>query len=652
MGTTYDLKYLKLLGKQYRNIDAVSTEIINLSAILNLPKGTEHFLTDIHGEYEAFDHVLRNASGVVKRKINDTFGLTLSPSDKKSLASLVYYPKEKLECMKASKGFSDVWYKTAIHQLVLLCRAAAYKYTRSKVRKVLPKNFAYIIEELFHEKENSEMKQSYYQSIIDTIVETQRADEFIVTICELIRKLVIDRLHIIGDIYDRGPGAHRIMDLLMQHHSVDVQWGNHDIIWMGAVAGSDACIANVLRIATRYGNLETLEDGYGINLSPLSWFALETYGGDFAPTFKAKVKGADYTDKDIDLLSRMQKAIAIIQFKLEGQLIRRRPEFLMDDRQLLETVDLASGTVTVGGVSYPLNDTHFPTLDPNDPYALSPEEEDVMKRLRHSFMHSEKLQGHVDFLYNVGKMYLVHNNNLLYHGCVPLGQDGDLAAMDLGGKTLGGKALMEYFDTMARRAYFQAEGDRDLEALDTLWYIWCGPLSPLFGKTKMATFERYFIDDKTPHKEEKNPYYTLRNEEEVCVRILKEFGLESRHSHIISGHVPVKASKGEIPIKAGGRLIAIDGGFSKAYQNETGIAGYTLIFNSQGMVLVAHDTFESKDLSIAKDIDVLPTTVFIEKDQPRMYVGDTDVGKEMKESIHALKALLKAYRSGEIAQQA
>jgi fructose-1,6-bisphosphatase-3 len=644
-----NLKYLKLLAKQYPTVEAVSTEIINLSAIINLPKGTEHFLTDIHGEHEAFDHAMRNASGVVKRKIQDTFGEDLSESDKNTLATLVYYPKEKLQLIKGQLHHVDNWYKDTIYRLVLLCRAAGYKYTRSKVRKALPENFSYIIEELFHEKEDNEMKTTYYQSIIDSIVETGCADEFIISICEVIRRLIVDRLHIIGDIYDRGPGAHIVMDVLEKHHSVDIQWGNHDILWMGAAAGSEACIANALRIAIRYGNLETVEDGYGINLSPLIRFTYEKYEGPYADSFKTKVKGDEFKDSYIELLSRMQKALAIIQFKLEGQIIKRRPEFNMQNRLVLEGINVEAATVVIDGITYPLNDSFLPTIDPNDPYKMTEEETEVLEKLKHSFVQSEKLKKHVKFLYKKGNIHLVHNNNLLYHGCVPLTASGEFASYKVGDEHVSGKDLLDYFEAMARKAYFE-KGYAKAEALDVIWYIWCGELSPLFGKSKMATFERYFIDDKASHKEVKNPYYDYRNRQANCVKILKAFGLDSKYSHIINGHVPVKTVKGEVPIKAGGKLIAIDGGFAKAYQRETGIAGYTLIFNSRGMALVSHQPFTSKERAIVENHETLPTPVFIEKDHPRMYVGDTDEGMEMKESISALKELLKAYRSGLVAQ--
>lgn len=645
-----NLKYLKLLSRQYPTVESVSSEIINLSAIINLPKGTEHFLTDIHGEHEAFDHAMRNASGVVKRKIDDAFGDSLSKTDKNTLATLVYYPKEKLRLMKDERHYLDEWYKDIIYRLILLCRAAGYKYTRSKVRKSLPETFSYIIEELFHEKENSEMKITYYQSIINSIVETGCAEEFIISMAEVIRRLVVDRLHIIGDIYDRGPGAHIVMDVLDKHHSVDIQWGNHDILWMGAAAGSEACIVNALRIAIRYGNLETIEDGYGINLSPLIRFTYEFYDGPYADSFKTKVKNPTFKESYIDLLSKMQKALAIIQFKLEGQIIERRPEFNMQNRRVLEKVNLHDATVEIDGQTYQLNDTFLPTLDPGDPYKMTEDELEVLEKLKHSFIHSEKLRKHIKFLYKKGNMHLVHNNNLLYHGCVPLMDDGDLDGYLVGDHKIKGKALYDYFEAMSRKAYFEEDGPSKDEALDVVWYTWCGALSPLFGKEKMATFERYFINDKAAHKEQKNPYYRYRDQKEICDKILNEFGLDSSYAHIINGHVPVKAAKGEVPIKASGKLIAIDGGFAKAYQRETGIAGYTLIFNSRGMALVSHQPFKSKEKAIADDHEQLPTPVFIEKDCPRMYVGDTDEGKEMKESIEALKELLKAYRNGSIAQ--
>ncbi len=646
MSKKYDIDYLELLSQIYPDEASVSTELINLSAIINLPKGTEHFLTDVHGEHEAFSHVLRNASGVVKRKIDDTFLDTLTMDEKNSLATLIYYPHEKLQKFKDDGFLTDMYYTVLIHRLVLLCRAAGYKYTRSKVRKALPKNYAYIIEELLYEDENNDMKKGYYDSVIDSIVETGLANSFIIAICKVIRRLVIDRLHIVGDIYDRGPGAHIIMDILMNHHAVDIQWGNHDIIWMAAAAGSQVCIANVLRICLRYGNLETIEEGYGISLTPLARFTMDYYPNDYPKAFKAKVKDDDFSMDDVDLISRMQKAMAIIQFKLEGQLIERRPEFNMESRNILHTIDINNKTVEIEGVKYEINDVDFPTLRLDDPYALTDEEYEVMQKLTRSFMHAQKLQEHTKFLYEKGGMYLVHNGNLLYHGCIPLNEDGSFEELQIGDKTYRGKNMMIFFDDMARRAYFSENIEEAKYAQDIMWYAWCGPVSPLFGKHKMATFERYFINDKSTHKEIKNPYYEFRSSREICENILKEFGLTSKHSCIISGHVPVKASSGELPIKGEGKLIVIDGGFSKAYQSETGIAGYTLIFNSQGMVLVSHEPFESVEKAVEEDYDIMPKTVFIQNDRPRMYVGDTNNGKKIKKNIECLKALLEAYRNG------
>lgn len=644
-------KYLKLLSKHYPTISDVSTEIINLTAILNLPKGTEHFLTDIHGESEAFEHVLRNASGAVKRKINKAFQEELSLEEKKKLATLVYYPKEKLEEIKKTQKDLTAWYRENIYRLIILCRKAAYKYTRSKVRKAIPKHFQYIIEELFHEKEENKMKTAYYYSIIEGIIEIKRADEFIITIAEVIKQLIVDHLHIIGDIYDRGQGAHKVMETLRQHHSVDVQWGNHDILWMGAASGALACIANALRIAFRYGTLETLETGYGINLSPLVRFTLKHYPEYVNSKFTSKVKKKNFKQRDIDLMSRMQKAIAMIQFKLEGQIIKRRPELQMEDRLLLHKIDLEKGTIAIDGRTYTLNDTDFPTLNLDEPYQLTVEEKEVMNRLKESFLHSDKLQSHVRFLYKKGSMYKVYNDNLLYHACIPMTKDGAFKSFEMDGKKLKGKALLDYFDTMVNRAFFLEPSEAKEKALDMVWYLWCGENSPLFGKEKMATFERYFIDDKAVHQEEKNPYYQLRNKKHVCNKILYEFGLTRDNCHIVNGHVPVKVTEGESPIKADGKLIAIDGGFSKAYQGVTGIAGYTLIYNSQGMVLVSHEPFQSKRDSVEKDLDMIPTTEFIEYDRPRIYVGDTDTGMRIKSEITVLKKLLEAYRSKKIKQQ-
>lgn len=649
-----NLNYLKLLAKQYRSIGEVSTEIINLSAIINLPKGTEHFLADIHGEHQAFEHVMRNASGVVKRKIDDVFGQTLNEPQKKALASLIYYPKDKLAHIKTQIPQKDLeaWYQTTLYQLVQVCRAAAYKYTRSKVRKAIPESFQYIIEELLHENETGEMKQDYYQSIIDSLIDIDRADAFIVTISQVIRRLVVDHLHIIGDVYDRGAGAHHVMETLIKHHSVDMQWGNHDVLWIGAACGSEVCMADALRISLRYGNLETLEEGYGINLSPLVRLAMDKYCGPVIPAFHVKGKDHQYSKRDLDLMARMQKAIAVIQFKLEGAVIKRHTEFKMDHRMLLNTLNLGEGTIEIEGQTFQLTDVDFPTIDPQNPYQLTPDEQEVIEKLKASFKHSTDMQEHLRFMIEKGSMYKVYNGNLLYHGGIPLDHEGQFATFMAPSEPEGlkGKALLDYFDSMVRRAYYEKDGLIKQEALDYVWYLWCGEFSPIFGKNKMATFERYFIEDKVSHKEIKNHYYNLREEEAVCHRILEAFDLDIATSHIINGHVPVKVTKGEMPIKANGRLITIDGGFSKAYQKETGIAGFTLIFNSKGMALVSHEPFESREKSVVEDLDMVPTTVYIESESPRFYVGHTDIGLQLKESIEALKDLLQAYRMGLIKQ--
>jgi len=653
----YNLNYLKLLSNQYPTVDAVSSEIVNFSAIINLPKGTEHFLADIHGEHEAFEHVMRNASGVVKRKIDDAFGDTLTDAQKKELATLVYYPQEKIALQKSAiaQNSNDTalleWYEIVMIRLIRLCRKSAYKYTHSKVRKAIPLHFQYIIEELLHENEHSVMKQGYYQGIVDSILAIDRTEDFIVVLAELIRKLVVDHLHIVGDIYDRGYGAYHVMDTLIRHHSVDIQWGNHDVLWIGAACGSEVCMADALRVSLRYANLETIEENYGLNLTPLVRLALDHYQGKYAPTFQVKVKQINLREKDLDLLSRMQKAIAVIQMKLEGQLIMRRPELQLADRQFLHLIDFQAGTVTLEGQVYQMMDADFPTVDPLHPYELTKDEQNVVNKLKTSFQHSTDLQKHARFLIDKGSMYKVYNGNLLYHACIPLTEEGDFQEFELCGRPLRGKALLDAFDEMVRKAYYAQDSQEKAQALDVVWYLWCGANSPLFGKSKMATFERYFIAEKETHKEVKNSYYRLRDDESVCVRILSEFGLNAATSHIINGHVPVKVTAGEEPIRANGKLITIDGGFAKAYQKETGIAGYTLIFNSQGMHLVSHKPFESKERAIRKDLDILPTSVFIEKNQARMLVGDTDIGVGLKADIVTLKSLLAAYRDGSVKEQ-
>ena len=648
-----DLRYLKLLASKYPTIPDACTEIINLQAILNLPKGTEHFLTDVHGEYESFTHVLRNASGVIKRKINDIFGNSLRESEKKELATIIYYPEQKLDIALREEDDIEDWYKITLHKLIKICRTISSKYTRSKVRKALPPDFSYIIEELLHEQQSTFNKQEYYNGIIQTIIKIGRAKEFIVAISNLIQRLTIDRLHILGDIYDRGPGAHIILDTLMQYHSIDIQWGNHDILWMGAAAGCESCIANVLRISTRYANLDTIEEGYGINLLPLATFALDFYKDDACKSFKPKVLPENnYREKDLNLMSQMHKAISIIQFKLEGEIIKRRPHYEMESRLLFDEIDYEKGTINIDGKEYTLNDTNFPTVDPTDPYRLTEEERELIDKLKSSFSNSEKLQKHIRFLYSKGSMYLKHNSNLLYHGCIALNADGSFKKIKIDNVTYSGKSYIDRTERIAREAYFgKANSESKLYALDSIWYLWCGSNSPLFGKDKMTTFERYFINDKSAHTEIKNPYYDYRDDETICNNILTEFELNPNDSHIINGHIPVKTKQGESPIKANGKLLVIDGGFSKAYQPETGIAGYTLIYNSYGLLLASHAPFESTQKAIDEGVDILSSTIVLEKSTNRKRVIDTDVGLEIKEQIKDLELLLTAYRKGLIKEQ-
>jgi fructose-1,6-bisphosphatase-3 len=644
-----DLRYLELLARQFPTIQAASTEIINLSAILHLPKGTEHFLSDIHGEHEPFLHVLRNGSGTVSRRIEEVFQSTLLEQERRELATLVYYPERmltrKLDQLSTQAG--EDWYRVTLFRLVQVCRVISSKYTRSKVRKALPASFAYILEELLHEQESLENKHEYYQSIVDTIISTGRARAFIVAMAELIQRLAVDHLHIIGDVYDRGPGAHIIMDALMAYHSVDFQWGNHDIVWMGAAAGSEACIANVIRICLRYANMETLEGGYGISLLPLATLAMQVYGDDPCQQFKVKASaGEEYTENELRLLARMHKAIAIIQLKLEGQIIQRRPELQMADRLLLGKINWDSGVVWVDDHPYPLNDTFFPTVDPDNPYALTDDERSVVQRLTYSFRDNEKLQAHVRFLYTVGSMYRAYNGNLLYHGCIPMENDGAFAALEIDGQFYRGQALLDRVERLVRQAYFAADPQQQRNGQDMMWYLWTGAQSPLFGKQKMATFERYFVDDKATHEEKRNPYYDFRDRPETVRRIIEEFGLDAERSHIVNGHVPVRVRKGENPVKAGGRLLVIDGGFSKAYQGQTGIAGYTLIFNSYGLLLASHQPFESVEQILDGGRGPYSKTEILETNTTRIRVRDTDLGRTIQRQIDDLQALLEAYRSG------
>lgn len=645
-----ELKYLKSMAKQYPTIASAATEIINLQAILNLPKSTEHFLTDIHGEYEQFNHVLKNGSGSVRRKIDEEFGNTLSNKDKKSLATLIYYPEEKLDLVQQTEDNIEDWYKITLYRLVQITKRVSSKYTRSKVRRALPSDFAYIIEELINEKAEVQDKEAYYNEIIHTIIRIGRAPEFIVALSYLVQRLVIDHLHIVGDIYDRGPGPHMIMDTLRQYHSVDVQWGNHDVVWMGAACGNTACMANVIRFSARYGNLDILEEGYGINLIPLATFALETYNDVNCDAFKIKYNSA-YDTKNLQLDQKMHKAITIIQFKLEGQLIKNHPEFEMDDRLLLDKIDFDKKQVLIGGTWYDMTDTDFPTVDPKNPYELTPEEADVVKRLRHGFVHCEKLQKHIRFLFSKGGLYKVYNSNLLYHGCVPLDEEGNFKKVNIYGQEYSGKALYDALDHYARKGCYSHDREEKKKGQDILWYIWAGPNSPVFGKDKMATFERYFVDNKEAQREVKNSYYRFLNDENVINKILREFGLDESCSHIVNGHVPVELKKGETPVKCGGKLLVIDGGFSKAYQEKTGIAGYTLVSNSYGLRLVAHEPFESAEAAIMKEQDIFSDSFIVETYPKRKKIKDTDIGEELKESIHQLELLLQAYREGIIIEK-
>lgn len=643
-------RYLKRLSELYPTIAKASTEIINLQAILNLPKGTEHFLTDIHGEYQAFSHVLKNGSGSVRRKIEDVFGNTVSSRDKQALATLIYYPGEKMERIRKSEENLEDWYKITLYRLIEVCKCAASKYTRSKVRKALPAEFSYVIEELITEKAEVTDKESYYNSIVSTIIDLGRAEECIAAFAQVIQRLTVDHLHILGDIYDRGPGPHIIMDKLMDYHSVDIQWGNHDVLWMGAAAGQRACIANVIRICARYGNLDILEDGYGINLLPLAAFAMDTYREDPCSCFALKSAPA-HGEGERAMDMRMHKAISVIQFKAEGQASRRNPDFHLEGRNLLHKINFQEGTVEVDGKTYELLDTNFPTVDPEDPYALSEAEEEIMERLGQAFTNCAKLQEHMRFLLNKGSLYKVYNKNLLYHGCVPLTEEGQLKEAEVCGKKCKGAGLYQLLEEYVRKGFYAEEETEREKGRDLMWYIWQGQDSPLFGKDKMATFERYFLKEKETHVEKKNPYYRYLEDPQVVTGILKEFGLEGEESHIINGHVPVRLKDGESPVKCGGKVLVIDGGFSKAYQKETGIAGYTLIYNSYGLILAAHEPFESTESAIEKETDIHSDSIVVKKTLQRKKVGDTDIGTELKEQIHDLEELLYAYRSGRLTEK-
>ncbi|CAB1253374.1 Fructose-1,6-bisphosphatase class 3 [Ruminococcaceae bacterium BL-6] len=631
-----EIKYLKLLSEKYPTIQDVCTEIINLQAILNLPKGTEHFMSDLHGEYEAFYHILNNCSGVIREKVDAVFGGRLSAQERSELCTLIYYPEQKLRRVKKKTKNMDAWYQKTLRQLIEVCKVTASKYTRSKVRKALPPEFSYIIDELLHAQPDENSNQLvYHAKIIDTIIGISNADEFISAISSLIKRLAVDRLHIVGDIFDRGPGADSIMDLLMKHHAVDIEWGNHDILWMGAACGSEACVATVVKNCVAHGNLATLEQGYGVSLRELAMFAKETY-----------------TDCG-DLTQAIKKAISVILFKLEGAVILRHPEYEMESRLLLHKIDYENRSIEIDGKTYRMNTVFFPTVSREYPYELTPQERQIMDGLVLGFRESERLHRHMRFLYAKGSMYLCFNQNLLFHGCIPLRPDGSLASVRIGDRLAKGKELMDLSDKIARRAYFGPKDGADKQfCQDYMWYLWCGKDSPLFGREKMTTFERIFIDDKSAWKEKKNAYYTYFNREETCRMLLREFGVDTPFSHIVNGHVPVRATSGENPIKAGGRLIVIDGGFCQAYHPTTGIAGYTLIYNSHGMRIMSHQPFGGVEAAIDENQDIESHSDVFETQHMRAMVMDTDNGNDISNKIFDLTLLLNAYRQGVLAQKA
>ena len=647
------LRYLKLLSKQYPSIQAASGAIINLSSQLQLPKGTDHFLSDVHGEYEAFQHVIKNGAGSILRKIEEMFADTLSKPEQRKFATLIYYPEQKSALMMQTVADPDEWCRLTLFRLIKLCRLLSSKYQRAAVRLLVPEHARATVEELLYEQECIENKSLYYQNLVNTIISTGSAQEFIIILAGLIQRLAIAKLHVIGDIYDRGPGAHLILDSLMEQPHVDIQWGNHDILWMGAAAGSEVCIANVIRICLRYANMETLENGYGVSLLPLVSFALETYESDPGDRFLPKMQEAGaFSNYELKLMAQMHKAMAVIQFKLEGAVVKRRPQYQMEDRLLLDKINYSQGTISLNNIEYPLLDNYFPTIDPEEPYALTAAEQQLMDKMKFFFTNSKKLQQHTRFLYSKGSIYLVHDGNLLFHGCISMDDDGSFRSFDVDGEQFAGKAFLDRVDRLARQAYFSTD---DLEkkqyGIDAIWYLWCGSQSPLFGKEKMTTFERYFIADPLTHEEKRNPYYAFRDKADTTVKILREFGLSPETGHVINGHIPVKVKKGERPVKANGKLIVIDGGFAKPYQCQTGIAGYTLISNSIGLLLAAHHPFESMQKAVSEEMDTDSETEILESHPVRMRVKDTDQGRAIQQHIDDLLDLLNAYREGIIKEQ-
>lgn len=646
----YNIEYLQLLKEQYPTIQSACAEIIALQSYMKMPKLTEHFMSDIHGEYESFLHILRNASGAIKEKIRNIYEHTLSEKDRDTLATIIYYPSEKLEVIKHEVPDLDDWYKITLYRLIVVCRLVASKYTSEQVRQMLPKTFGAIIDEFLHADIDFGVdKEMYYNQGILSIIELGQADEFIVEIAHLIQNLAIGKLHIIGDIFDRGPRADIILDKLMNYHSVDIQWGNHDVQWMGAAAGSMACIANVIAISTKFCNFDCIEDGYGINLRQLTVFALNTYADDPCTCFIPRnPNSVNISRHDEEFWAKLHKAISIIRFKLEGQIIKNHPEFRMENRLMLEKIDYENGTITIEGKTYELLDKNFPTIDPKNPYELTAEEQELMQSLHSSFHHSEKLQAHIRFIYSKGSMYQVANNNLLYHGCIPMTPDGEFAEYEISGEKVKGKALFDRAEQVARVGYFGHSGTEARRyGRDFLWYLWCGVGSPAYGKNKMTSFERYFIADSDTWTEINNPYYKLIADPDICDKILREFGIDPEtYSHIINGHVPVKLKKGESPIHAGGKLLVIDGGLSKAYQEQTGIAGYTLLFNSHGLMLSSHDSFDSVKAAVNKDIDIYSSLDKIDMAPQRLLIEDTDEGKRIQKKIDDLNALVSAFRKG------
>ena len=647
-----ELRYLKLLARQYPTVQAASSEIINLQAILNLPKGTEHFISDVHGEHEAFLHILNSCSGVIKEKVDDLFATTIPKTDRDELCTLIYYPEEKLEQLHNKYEDMDEWYRITLHRLIEICRWVTSKYTRSKVRKALPKDYAYIIDELLHTHYDETDKRDYYENIISTIIDLGQADRFIEAVSQVIKRMAVDHMHIVGDIFDRGPRADIIMDSLLNYHSVDIQWGNHDILWMGAASGSRTLVATVLSNSIHYNNLEVIETGYGISLRPLSVYANEVYKDCDVSRFAVKLTGDDaeqYSEKDKLLSARMHKAITIILFKLEGQKILRHPEYEMNDRLLLDKIDYEKKCITINGTTYTLEDTDFPTVDPSDPYTLTEEEESVINQLTASFQRSEKLQNHVRFLYSKGSLYKVFNGNLLFHGCIPMTETGELKTFTIGGKARKGKDFFDYVDTAARQAYYYKSGTPERKlGMDLLWFLWAGRNSPIFGRDRMTTFERRLIRDESSWTEAKNAYYTFYQDPAVCDALLKEFGLEGPHCHIVNGHIPVKSKKGESPIKGGGKLLVIDGGFCKAYQPTTGIAGYTLIYNSWVLRIVSHEPFCGRKMAIEHNIDIASSSKVFERMEARIKIAQTDIGRKLQAQADDLHALVEAYKSGAV----